>query len=156
MYYDKKGIAPHFTVHIDKSVTKVHQHYPISVASRALRRIEGGPQTNRANAIQIEIAWIAKNAQSMPTELKTTVAELMRWIESRTGIKRKSLEYRSEDAYGVNSKTRMSADDWYNFNGWCGHQHVPDNTHWDPGKIDIQYLLTHHVQGFPDIAYIYI
>jgi hypothetical protein len=35
----------------------------------------------------------------------------------------------------------MSDIVWTRFNGWCGHQHVPNNDHGDPGNIDIGYLL---------------
>jgi hypothetical protein len=34
----------------------------------------------------------------------------------------------------------MSDDEWNAFNGWCGHQHVPENSHWDPGKLNIDHL----------------
>jgi hypothetical protein len=29
----------------------------------------------------------------------------------------------------------MSKSIWEQFNGVCGHQHVPENKHWDPGAI---------------------
>jgi peptidoglycan hydrolase-like protein with peptidoglycan-binding domain len=35
----------------------------------------------------------------------------------------------------------MSDDDWTKFNGICGHQHVPGNSHWDPGAMDIKGLV---------------
>ena len=149
-YYGNTGTAPHFTVAVEGSESKVYQHYPISVASRALRR-RGSLQTNRANTIQIEIAWKAAEAQSMPSKLTNKVAELMRWIESRTGIKRRSPQfYGSGKAYGEKAVSRMSSSQWDDFNGWCGHQHVPHNTHWDPGNIDIDYLLKQGIQGFKD------
>lgn len=147
-YYGKPETAPHFVVAIEGTESKAYQHYPISFASRALKQA-GSLQTNRANAIQIGIAWIASEAQSMPLILQNKVAELMRWLESRTGIKRGSPMFLGSDhAYGENAPSRMSAEDWYDFNGWCGHQHVPGNKHWDPGSIDVHYLLTHSVGGF--------
>jgi hypothetical protein len=42
-------------------------------------------------------------------------------------------------AHGQN---RMSVDEWNRFAGWCGHQHVPGETHWDPGAIDIDAILS--------------
>jgi hypothetical protein len=67
----------------------------------------------------------------------------MRWAEAQTGIK--SWQYSKfvgeGDGKGYNSSSRMSDDEWIAYNGWCGHQHVPGNFHWDPGKLDIGRLL---------------
>jgi hypothetical protein len=38
-------------------------------------------------------------------------------------------------SYGA-SPARMSFAQWQNFTGWCGHQHVPENDHGDPGSMD--------------------
>lgn len=48
------------------------------------------------------------------------------------------------DLAGVNANpgNRMSVDEWKAFSGWCGHQHVPGETHWDPGGIDIDAILS--------------
>jgi hypothetical protein len=35
----------------------------------------------------------------------------------------------------------MSTAQWRGFDGWCGHQHVPNNTHGDPSDINIHALL---------------
>jgi hypothetical protein len=35
----------------------------------------------------------------------------------------------------------MKPDEWKMFSGWCGHQHVPNNDHTDPGAIDIDSLM---------------
>jgi hypothetical protein len=43
----------------------------------------------------------------------------------------------------------MTEDEWNNFDGWCGHQHVPENEHWDPGKLDIGRLLRIKRPGTP-------
>lgn len=32
----------------------------------------------------------------------------------------------------------MTTKQWERFNGICGHQHVPGNSHWDPGALDIK------------------
>ncbi|RMF59089.1 MAG: hypothetical protein D6746_08790, partial [Bacteroidetes bacterium] len=36
---------------------------------------------------------------------------------------------------------RFTIDEWNKFSGVCGHQHVPDNDHWDPGKLDAVTIL---------------
>ena len=65
----------------------------------------------------------------------------MRWIESQAEIQRVSPVFLGNEAYGNGSATRMSSNEWEEFNGWCGHQNVPENLHWDPGIIDIERLL---------------
>jgi hypothetical protein len=45
---------------------------------------------------------------------------------------------RFTDAAGVK---RLSGQQWLDFSGWLGHQHAPENDHWDPGAIDITDLL---------------
>lgn len=128
---------PHFTVY----GTDVYQHIPITTAARALANPAGGVETNRAGAIQIEV--VARAAKpAWPADLRVTVAKLMRWIEEQTGIRRTAPKFVPYPfSYGVHAKQRMSAPDWRSFNGWCGHQHVPENSHGDPGAIPILALL---------------
>jgi uncharacterized protein YcbK (DUF882 family) len=42
-----------------------------------------------------------------------------------------------EYCYGTKSSCRMSADEWNRFDGVCGHKDVPDNSHWDPGGLNM-------------------
>ena len=37
----------------------------------------------------------------------------------------------------------MSNAQWVAWSGWGGHQNVPENTHWNPGRIDWEYLMTY-------------
>ena len=50
------------------------------------------------------------------------------------------LEWPGKQAFGYGeaneSGFRMTMDAWEVFDGVCGHQHVPENTHWDPGALD--------------------
>ena len=39
------------------------------------------------------------------------------------------------ESYGKGGQ-RFSFDRWRAFKGWCGHQHVPENTHGDPGALE--------------------
>jgi hypothetical protein len=136
---------PHFTVAKKGSNVKVYQHYSINVASRTLAnptKPVDDVQTNRLAAIQIEICWYAAQIASLPNDMKNSLRALMRWIEAEANIQRNSLTFYGDEAYGEGGVARMSTRKWKSFNGWCGHQHVPENAHWDPGKIDIAYLLT--------------
>lgn len=136
---------PHFTVVRKSGNTKVYQHYSINVASRALANPTmpvDDVQTNRMAAIQIEICWYAAQIEALHPDIKDALRALMRWIEGETGIQRVHPTFYGDEAYGEGSLARMSTQAWTQFNGWCGHQHVPENKHWDPGEIDIDYLMT--------------
>jgi len=138
-YYGHRN-PPHFTLAMKTGGARVYQHYSIRVAARALKNPPGGVQTNRQSAIQIEIAWRAERIRFLPDSMYETLAELMRWIEEQTGIQKEAPLFLDSNAYGNGSAARMGAEEWEAFNGWCGHQHVPENDHWDPGMIDIARL----------------
>jgi len=134
---------PHFTIVKPGSSdeVKVYQHFGINVAARALENHKGGVETNRRSAIQIEIAWKAAEIDSLPFAMVIKLWDWMRWVEDQTDIKRWiTPTFRGQEASGLNSLSRMSDAEWNDFNGWCGHQHVPENSHWDPGKLDINRL----------------
>jgi hypothetical protein len=142
---------PHFTlVKGDGDDVKMYQHFPINVAARALENHKGGVQTNRRSAIQIEIAWKAAEIGQLPLSMRMKLWDWMRWVEDQTDIKRWiTREFMGSAAYGQNSSARMTDAEWNDFNGWCGHQHVPENSHWDPGKLDINELTAITRPGTP-------
>jgi hypothetical protein len=149
--YDGGASAPHFTV----NGTKVRQHFPISMPSRALQNVDGGVRTNRDGAIQIEIVCysdevIAEDVggikvRELPAATLDTIAGLMRWIEANAGVERKTLPAarwkRFPASFGVGNGVRMSKAEWDAFDGWCGHMHVPENVHGDPSVININHLM---------------
>lgn len=132
---------PHFTVF----GTTVYQHIPVSRAARALKNLAGGVQTNTDTVIQVEV--VARAAQPQWHELLVqTVARLMRWVEASTGVKPRTFDffhdYPPEDGHRLGREPwRMSQSQWDRFDGWCGHQHAPENAHGDPGRIPIHRLL---------------
>jgi len=143
--YARANVAPHFTVSFEGGTFKVWQHIPLNKAARALAHPAGTVETNRARCIQIEIVARAASAGTLQHEYLDGIGRLMRWIEANTGITRTALDFKS-DKEGIvlardTSPIRLNVTDWKKFNGWCGHQHVPVNSHWDPGDIDIDYLL---------------
>jgi len=141
---------PHFTLVMEESDAKFYQHFPISVAARALENRPKGVETNRRSAIQIEIAWTAADIDNLPEAMVERLWDWMRWVETQTGVKRTNpAEFRGEEAKGLDGTGRMTNDEWNAFDGWCGHQHVPENEHWDPGKLDIDRLLRITRPGTP-------
>lgn len=128
---------PHFLVDYSG---KVWQFVDTDKAARALRNLTGGVETNRDMAIQIEVVGFAGQPTNHPAVQMAALKELMRWIEADSGVKPIGPGRAFASAYGQNN-LRFTNSQWDNFNGWCGHCHVPENTHWDPGTINIDTLL---------------
>lgn len=128
---------PHFTV----DGNNVYQHVPLDRYAFALANASGGVETNRARAVQIEV--VARAAKpDWPDATVNSLRQAMRWIEAQTGITHDHPRFVGYPAsYGVAADQRMSVAKWRAFNGWCGHQHVPENSHGDPGAIGIGALL---------------
>lgn len=124
--------APHFQVARDGTIDQL---FPITTGSTALENHPGGVETNGAHAIQIEVVGHAVST-FWPQAQIAAVKKVMRWIETNAGVPKSS---------GVNfvsgGSARMSGPEWIAYTGWCGHQHVPENDHVDPGAININNLL---------------
>lgn len=146
--YVAKKVAPHFTVTVETGEFRAYQHVPLDKAARALANPPGGIQTNRIPCIQVEIVWKAAQAAEMTDTLLEGLRRLMTWVEAQVGIKPWAPPFVGNEGYGLTSVSRMKPETWLVFDGWCGHQHVPENAHWDPGRIPIEQLL----ERSPDVA----
>jgi hypothetical protein len=144
--YKANNSAPHFTISYESNQFQVWQHIPINKAARALKNKPGGVETNRLRCIQIEIVWKANEAHLIPVPFLDGLKSLMRWIEANTTIRSVKPVKPFATQYGQTDR-RMTGAEWTAFNGWCGHCHVPENDHWDPGSINIDYLLKSAVQN---------
>lgn len=137
---------PHSTIGQAKDGTRgIFQHIPINRAARALKNKQGGVETNAAHAVQCEIVWRAANAAAMPEWLLVLVESWMRFAEAAVGINRTAVPFFGQGAGFIvaseNAPQRMTPEKWNAYSGWCGHQHVPENDHWDPGAIPIDRLI---------------
>jgi hypothetical protein len=135
---------PHFTITNETGTVVAHQHLPITVAARTLEHRPNTIDTNRRNAIQIEIVGAAASSQNFSPAYLAGIARLMRWIENHAGVARLA----SVTFAAPGHEQRLSDAAWVAYAGWCGHQHVPHNSHDDPGAIDIGTLL----HGAPVVA----
>jgi hypothetical protein len=132
--FRKNRSDPHFTV--DRN--GIYQHVDTDFGARALRNAEGGVQTNRDGAIQIELVGFAHKAKDPAT--LTNVARLCRWIEAEHGVPRTwpsgfpKPAQNGKDPGGHN----RSAANWDEQSGHYGHCHVPENDHWDPGYTEAE------------------
>lgn len=141
-----------------------YQHFDVDESARALANKLGGVETNTLNAFQVELVgtcddryattWAGKKAgvdyihwPTAPEWALAEVAWLVRWLHDHHGIPltcvKDWLAYGKDPrrpgitpaSYGANP-ARMSFAQWRSFKGWCGHQHVPENDHGDPGSMD--------------------
>jgi N-acetyl-anhydromuramyl-L-alanine amidase AmpD len=126
------GSAPHFT--LDPADGRLWQHIPLSRAGRALKA--GGP--NFWHTVQIELIGFARDTHTWSDERYGRVARLARWIEANFAVPR-----RAEVTFEGNGATPhlRSLDAFKAYAGHIGHQHVPGNDHWDPGKLKIGLVL---------------
>lgn len=160
--YKAKGYWPHFTASFETGDFQIWQHLPLDVGGYALANIGGGVETNRQRAIQIELvgsadinnkSWGDAYVENFPDAYLSGIAKWMRWLEVQTGVKRiavpRWLPY--PKSYGADNGIRMTPAAWTFFNGWCGHQHVPENLHGDPGLINISRLLENDMPDANDV-----
>jgi hypothetical protein len=139
---------PHFTFIPDDRLSyreAVWQHLPLDTAARALEnRLGNAIETNREGVIQIEVVayagdpdWSRGDGQGV-----RNLRRLMGEIEERTEIPHRcGVEFRERAQYGLGNPGELTGTQWRRYEGWCGHQHVPENRHWDPGAIDIDNLM---------------
>lgn len=128
---------PHFTV----NGSMVWQHCAINRAARSMQNKEGGVETNRQSCIQIEVVGFAANPVWTPDTIEST-RRVMEWCEKQTGIRPTAPRFLAYPAsYGYKAPQRMGNQAWLRWDGWCGHEHVPENDHGDPGACPITALL---------------
>ncbi|MEU5664770.1 hypothetical protein [Streptomyces longwoodensis] len=149
-----------------------YQHYDVDESARALANKLGGVETNTANAFQIELvgtcdpatrdAWVKAGYRQdvdfifwpeAPDWALAEVAWLVRWLHDYHQVPltcaRDWLAYGKDPrrpgvtpaSYG-DSPARMSMTAWRAFTGWCGHQHVPENDHGDPGSMNFARVIS--------------
>lgn len=133
--YAETGDLPHFTDTFEHGRYEAWQHLPLDVAGSALEHRDGDPDTNRANAIQIEHVGFAATSSAWPDGYLAGIARLCRWIEAQTGCNRSCGLSFSPGA------KRLSWPGWRAYNGHLGHMHVPGQNHTDPGAMNIARIL---------------
>lgn len=130
---------PHFT--IEPNTLRVVQHLPLTIGARALS--DHATAENAAHCIQIEIVGLAAETPTWAPEQLAFIRDVMRQIMDQVPIAKQSgRTFLDEVGVNAHPENRMSVAEWTLFSGWCGHQHVPGETHWDPGAIDIDTLLS--------------
>lgn len=169
--YDGGGNAPNLTAIADFAAKRLKwfQHFDIDRSSRALRNLSGGVQTNTLNVVQVELDGTCDYTKRKnwgnrvagrdyiywgdpPDWALRDLAEFLRWLNANHGVPLTGpsmwLTYGPDTrrpgitpaSYGA-SPARMSFAQWNAFKGICGHQHVPENDHGDPGNLPFAELI---------------
>lgn len=136
----EKRAAPHFVIGTRKGFRfpVAIQCIPLHRAGRALLH-PSGPETNRANAIQVEICGRAADSRGWDENWYKALANLALLIEHRVDIPRCAV--RSFPG------SRYTGDGFVRAAGHVGHCHVPGNDHHDPGQFGRRRLLRFMNQG---------
>lgn len=133
-------------------------HFPDEKSSRALENRAGGVQTNTQNALQVELIGTCdpKHAKSWSGQGKLLAGRdyvywakandaQLKWLADMIADQNKrhglSLTAPAKfnaypSSYG-NTGDRLTFAEWNKAVGIVGHQHIPENSHGDPGYIDV-------------------
>ena len=152
--YSDWSIPPHVTVQPFEGLgVKVFQHIPFDRAAFALRNLPGGVETNRDYAFQIELVGTCDPARTRKDAgiyywpnaddkvLEALGRDVILPMHEELGIPLRSPQWRSyPESYG-RSEVRMGGYQWDEYAGFLGHQHVPENSHGDPGLFPWQRMM---------------
>lgn len=148
-FYRSSTYWPHFTADLFRK--QIAQHIPLSRGARALSHTTA-TETNNANCIQVEIIGRASEAASWPADQVDWLGRALAPAMDALGIQRSGPAFVGGGA-GLHAAQRMSETAWRAFNGVCGHQHVPENDHWDPGAFDLaRFLAATHSEVDPPMT----
>lgn len=152
--YGGGGYAPHFTVKPGKPSRKtIRQHIDTAESAKALENDGGGVETNNAGVIQIEFVGSCDRSYAEKHDLFFTedaedddllaLAAVVAWVAAEHDIPLTvgDLDWPTSDAAYESAPQRFSGSQWYAYRGVCGHTHVPENAHWDPGNFPVGRLL---------------
>lgn len=115
---------------------------PMSANGKALLNLPGGVETNnRGGVYQIEIVGRAVDVPNYDDDwyarLRQRIIEVCEFTGTSHVFPLPFQPY--PQSYGKNL-VRMTFDEWQVFEGCCGHMHVPENDHGDPGALDVTRL----------------
>lgn len=137
-YLVRMGYEPHEV--FDPSNGELIQLLPPGQPGKALMNLAGGVETNnRPGVYQIEIVGRAVDVPGYDDawydRLRVRLTAVCALTKTPYVFPCEFKPYPS--SYGFANGVRMTFAEWLTFEGICGHQHVPENDHGDPGGLDI-------------------
>jgi len=134
--------APHFILEVKNGRRRLVQCIAINRAARALQHT-GGPETNRANCIQVEVVGFTDHTAAQRAghlelwvpnwshDVYAALHALMQWTNEHFGVPMRA----DHPFVGRPGYARLSGEAFVNAVGLLGHCHVPENDHTDPGPL---------------------
>lgn len=127
---DRNRYWSHFLISFEEK--RKIQFLEVNQAAKSLdNNPNDGYQTNRANVIQIEIVGYARETQDWSKEK-------LDWIANICSEIRAAFDF----PLTIIGDERLSDKAFVDYAGVCGHKNCPDNNHWDPGKLDVGYIVS--------------
>lgn len=121
--------------------------------ARSLRNRSGGVETNNRPGIwQLEVVGRAEHIPTYDDVWHEQLADWIRWLCETLDVPLVA-PYPFKpypESYGLDNGLRISNAEWATVEGIIGHQHIPENTHGDPG--DISRTLAHLIGDTPPMA----
>lgn len=160
--YEGGGTAPHDTIRAVPGVgIVVRRHIDYAHFARALANTSEPGETNRRGVIQTELvgtcdpkrrgdpAWYYwPDADDV---VLRALADYYRPTYARYGIPGRAPTFLAyPESYGP-TRVRMTPQQFARFEGVCGHQHVPENDHGDPGLFPIGRYLAFAFPAAPSV-----
>lgn len=145
-YLRRIAAEPHWVYDPRCPTSEAIQLLPYSAAGKALRNLAGGVETNRRDAdrdgatdiVQVELVGFASQVASYDDQWYANLREFLVWLCTELGV-----PYTFPLPFVDNGNdVRLSLAEWVNpeLTGIIGHQHAPENDHWDPGPLDVSRL----------------
>jgi hypothetical protein len=157
--YDGGAVAPNLTALPDFTNKRLvwYQHFRLESSSRALVNLAGGVETNTNNVCQVELVGTCAKSTSdewgssahifwdnPPDWALRDLAAFLKWMNANHGVPLvgppQSAWRPYPSSYGDTS-TRFTNAEWNAFKGICGHEHVAENLHGDPGALPFARLI---------------
>lgn len=111
------------------------------VAARGLVNLPGGVETNRQGSVNVQIEVIARAERPWTQDItpagRAGLARIIAWLDS-LGVPRQTLN--GPIGPGISSPKTRSVTAWNGGGGHFCHGDVPENLHWDHGRVNIRDL----------------
>jgi hypothetical protein len=118
----------------------VAQFLPFDEYAKTLEHPGGTPETNRANAVQIEICGRAAESRSWDDNWYRALANVLTLTQRQVG-------YPISRPRQFLVPIRYTGPGWIKARGIVGHCHAANNSHTDPGRIKAGKLIRYMKAG---------
>jgi len=146
LFRAKPCSAPHLTIDPMGTRRRV-QYIPWVWSACALKGGQGGWQTNRGRAVQMEICGRASETQDWPDDALYQIADvIVDFMHDGVPLNPHNMPD-SSTLSGVLARAdapqRFSPEHWKAFDGVAAHVYMPFNDHWDAGRINAPRIREH-------------